>query len=177
MKKPISLFVLISLLLLAGCTAATYEYTSTPISSTVSTQAFDAAFTPEKNDGEYFNRFRVDIKNLSDSPLEVDWNKTVYLLNGKNRGRFVWAGIDPATVKAGKVPFDVVGPGQSLSRIISPLSKVAISQRKDHRAGKDKAGLYAGILPAGENGILLTVKHDGKSVVKKMLVVIVEEKK
>ena len=177
MKKLIFLLVMIPLLMLAGCTAATYEYTSTPVAGNVSTQAFEAAFTPEKTGRDYFNRFRVDIKNVSDSPLEIDWNKTAYLLNGKNRGRFVWDGIEPATVKEGKIPFDVVAPGQSFSRVIVPLSKLAIAQRKDHRAGKDKAGLYGGILPSGENGILLAVKNGGKTVVKKMTVVIAEEKK
>ncbi|HCY83926.1 MAG TPA: hypothetical protein DHV36_02195 [Desulfobacteraceae bacterium] len=177
MKKSIVMLVMVPVLFLAGCTAATYEYTSTPVAGTIATQAFEATFTPKKNGTQYFNQFQVDITNLSKFPLEIDWNNTAYLLNGKKNGRVVWAGIAPATVREGKIPYDVVAPGTSLTRKISPLTKVAISQRKDRSAGKDKTGLYAGILPAGENGILLTLKNQGQTVLKKMTVVIAEEKK
>ena len=169
--------LLIPVLLLAGCSAATYEYTSSPVTGTVSTPLFQAEFTPEKEGTAYFTRFRLNVKNLSDTAMEIDWNQTAYILDGKSRGRFVWADIEPAAVKEGTIPNDTVESGQAFSRVISPLAKVAMAQRSDYGAGKDKPGLYGGILPPGENGILLAIKAKGQLLRKKLVVVITEEKK
>ncbi len=169
--------ILIPMLVLGGCSAATYEYTSSPVTGSLSTPLFQAEFTPEKNKADYFTWFQLDVKNLSNATIEIDWNQTAYLLGGKNLGRFVWAGIEPSTVKEGTIPNDVIEPGQTFSKEISPLAKVAMAQRSDYGAGKDKPGLYGGILPPGENGILLAVKANGQLIRKKLIVVITEEKK
>ncbi len=173
---PNVLVVLIAMLLV-GCSAATYEYTSSPVAQSLSTPLFQAAFTPEKDSAAYFTWFQLDVKNLSDAVIEIDWNQTSYLLDGKNQGRFVWAGIEPSTVKEGTIPNDAIEPGQTFSKEISPLAKVAMAQRSDYGAGKDKPGLYGGILPPGENGILLAISANGQLLRKKLVVMITEEKK
>ncbi len=169
--------ILIPVLLFGGCSAATYEYASIPVTGSLSTSLFQAEFTPEKDKADYFTWFQLDVKNLSDAPIEIDWNQTAYFLDGKNLGRFVWAGIEPATVKDGTIANDIIEPGKSFSKEISPLAKVAMAQRSDYGAGKDKPGLYGGILPSGENGILLAISANGQLIRKKLVVVITEEKK
>ena len=178
MKSLVSLLgkLLVPALILAGCSAATYTYSSHPLSGQLDTEMFRARFTPEKGEGVYYSWFRLDVENLSGTPVEIDWNQTSYVLDGKNRGPFVWEGIAPQQIKARAVPASIVAPGQTFSRQISPLAKVAIAHRSDYSAGKDKPGLYSGILPPGENGILLAVRVTGQLVRKKLVVVITEKK-
>jgi len=169
--------LVIPVFLLAGCTAVTYDYKSKPAERQLKAESFKVRFTPEKDGGNIFTWFQLDIENTSDAPIEIDWNQTRYLLDGKNLGGFVWEGIDPAAIKSLSIPNDVVQPGTVFSKDISPQAKVAMAERRDHTAGKDRPGLYSGILPAGENGILLTVKTEGKLVRKRLTVLIIEEKK
>ena len=169
--------IVVPVLILAGCSAATYEYTSTPVSQKLGTELFRAGFTPEKTRADFFSRFQLEVENLSDDPIEIDWNRTVYIVNGKNRGPFVWEGIDPERVKNKTVPKTTIPPGQSFSRTILPLAKIAMAQLGDHVAGKDEPGLYGGILPSGKNSIRLAVTANGKLDQPILTVVITEEKK
>lgn len=169
--------IVVPVLILAGCSAATYEYTSTPVSQTLGTDLFRAGFTPEKTSANFFSRFLLEVENLSAAPIEIDWNRTVYILNGKNRGLFVWEGIDPESVKNKTVPKTSILPGQTISKKILPLAKIAMAQLGDHVAGKDKPGLYGGILPPGKNSIRLAITANGKLDHRILSVVIVEEKK
>ncbi len=169
--------VLLTVLVLAGCSAVTYDYTSSPESGRLETSLFEATFTPEKDDANYFAWFKLEISNLSGEPFEIDWNQTRYLLDGKNRGGFAFEGIVPATIKDGTIPNEVIAPGQKFLKQISPVAKIAMAERKDYSAGKEKPGIYSGILPAGENGIVLAIQTNGQLVRKKLVVVITEEKK
>lgn len=178
MKPLISLMikVLVPALILAGCSAVTYKYDSRPASGQVEADLFRITFTPEKGEDVYYSWFQLDVENLSGSPIEIDWSRTAYVLDGKNRGPFVWEGIEPQQVKDRTVPPSTVAPGQKFSLEISPLAKVAIAHRSDYSAGKDKPGLYGGILPPGENGIVLVIRVDGQLVRKKLAVTITEER-
>lgn len=165
---------LLLVLLLPGCFAAQYEYTSNPAVSSLETKDFSVSVTPEKGDNPYFPRFRLEVENRSSRAITIDWNKTRYLVDGKNRGGFVWGGIDPAALKSNTVPEEKIAPGQVFSKQISPLAKVAMAGRKEYTEGKD--GLYGGMLPAGENGILLTLKVNGQLVRKKITMIITESR-
>lgn len=164
-------------LTLAGCSAVTYEYTSSPEISRSAGDRFAVSFSPEKERGEFYTWFKLDVTNTSQAPIEIDWTRTRYVLDGKNRGGFVWAGIDPVQIKNNTIPNDVIQPGQVFSKQISPLAKVALAERKDYAAGKDKPGLYGGILPAGENAISLVIKADGELIQQRLVVVIAETQK
>jgi hypothetical protein len=160
-----------------GCSTVVYEYASNPLSKTIETQTFTAAFTPAKEDAVYFSSFMLDIENTSGAAIEIDWNKTRYLHDGKNRGGFVFKGIEPTRVKEKSVPNDVIPPKSRFSKQIFPLSKIAMAERKDYSAGKDKPGLYGGKLPVGENSILLAIQNDGQLIRKKISIVITEQVK
>lgn len=173
---PLLIKVLVLAILIAGCAAPVYKYSSIPVSQRLDSDSFQVKFTPEKQNAEFYSWFQVDVTNLSNASIEIDWNRTAYILDGKNRGRFVWEGIEPDQVKNGTVPNTVIASKQTFSIEISPLAKIAMAHRSDYSAGKDKPGIYGGILPPGENGILVAFMIDGQVVFKKLTIEIKEEK-
>lgn len=164
-------------LILAGCSAATYEYTSMPLSQTVANKNFRVEFTPEKANANFFSRFKLSVENLSADSIEIDWNLTAYILDGKNRGPFVWEGIDPENIKTKTVPKTTILPGRTVSLKIFPLTKLARAKLSDPGVGTDRAGLYGGILPPGKNGIRLAILANAKLDHQVLTVVIAEQKK
>ncbi len=158
-----------------GCTPVVYEYASSPASKTLETRIFRVSFTPKKEGISYFSSFMLEIENKSDAPIEIDWNKTRYLHDEKNRGGFVFEGIQPIQVKEKSIPNGVILPNARFSKQIFPQAKIAMSERKDYSAGKDKPGLYGGKLPPGENSILLAILSHGELIGKKISVVITEQ--
>jgi hypothetical protein len=169
--------ILIFVLAGFGCSAVVTEYASSPVSKTIDTPIFSASFTPQKGDARYFSSFMLEIENKSDTPIEIDWNKTRYIHDGKNRGGFVFEGIEPTQVREKSIPNGVILPHARFSKQISPQVKIAMSERKDYSAGKDKPGLYSGKLPPGENSILLAIQRNGELIGKKISVVIREQVK
>ncbi len=160
-----------------GCSAAVYEYASSPVSKTIETQAFTASFAPAREDARYFSSFMLEIENKSDESIEIDWNKTLYIYDEKNRGGFVFKGIEPTQVREKRIPNEVIPPRTRFSRRLFPLAKIAMAERKDYSAGKDKPGLYGGKLSPGENSILLSIQSQGQLIRKKISVVITEHVK
>lgn len=160
-----------------GCSAVVYEYASNPVSRMIETQAFTASFAPAREDAGYFSSFLLEIENKSDDSIEIDWNKTLYIHDEKNRGGFVFKGIEPAQVREKRIPNEVILPRTRFSRQLFPIAKIAMAERKDYSAGKDKPGLYGGKLPPGENSIVLSILDQGKLIRKKISVVIKEQVK
>jgi hypothetical protein len=160
-----------------GCSAAVYEYASNPVSKRIETKAFTAEFRPAKEDAGYFSSFILEIENTSDDSIEIDWNKTLYIHDEKNRGGFVFEGIDPTLVREKQIPNEVIPAKTRFSRQLFPIAKIAMAERKDYAAGKDKPGLYGGKLPAGENSILLSIQEQGQWIRKIISVVITEQVK
>ncbi|MCP3941962.1 MAG: hypothetical protein GY710_10830 [Desulfobacteraceae bacterium] len=160
-----------------GCSVVNYEYVSSPVSKTIDTHNFSVSFTPAKEGTSYFSSFMLDIENKSDSNIEIDWNKTRYIHDGKNRGGFVFEGIEPTRVRENSVPNDVISPKMRFSKQLFPLAKIALAGWNDYSAGKDKHGIYGGKLPPGENSILLTIESKGKLIRQKISVVIIEQVK
>jgi hypothetical protein len=160
-----------------GCSVAVYEYTSSPESKKIETPNAIVSFTPSREDTGYFSSFLLEIENRTDGSMEIDWNKTLYLHEQKNRGGFVFEGIEPAQVREKSLPNGVIPPQTLFSIKIFPLAKIAMAERKDYSAGKDKPGLYGGKLPPGENSILLVIQENGQWIRKKISVVISEQAK
>lgn len=160
-----------------GCSAAVYEYASRPVSKKIETKVFTASFAPAREDASYFSSFMLEIENISDENIEIDWNKTLYIHDEKNRGGFVFEGIEPTQVREKRIPNEVILPHTRFSKQLFPIAKIAMAERKDYSAGKDKPGLYGGKLPPGENSILLSVQGQGKLIRKKISVLITEQVK
>jgi hypothetical protein len=87
----------------------------------------------------------------------IDWNASQYLFNGKPQGLLVFEGIDPEAVKNAMVPPDTVAPGASFSLEIMPMRLIAWSPIKEKTAAG--RSISPGMLPIGENGILLALRH------------------
>ncbi len=177
-KSILKAMLVVTGLAFLGCaTTAAYFHTSTPASKTIETQVFSASFEPLKNNSNFFSVFNLKITNKTDHILEIDWNKTIYFHNKKNLGNFVFKGITPSDVKARSVPNETIQATASFSKKISPLSKVALAQRKDFTAINKESGLYAGLLPEGLNSILIAINNNGEIIKKTISVVIKEEEK
>ncbi|MFO7602174.1 MAG: hypothetical protein R6X27_20530 [Candidatus Desulfacyla sp.] len=162
---------LLVLTLLTACAPAkgARDWASIPPVRTEETRSFDVRFEPLKKDKRFFVSFRLDIRNKTDRALTIDWNKTRYLHNGRPNGVFVFRGIDPATIKK-TIPSETIAPKTTFSREIFPAHLVAFTPMREEVLDKKGEGLFPGPLPAGENGISLSVRQDGKEMVQELSV-------
>jgi hypothetical protein len=99
--------------------------------------------------------------------LHVDWENTFYLFNGRRSGRFVWEGVDwDALKQIRNQPLVPVAAGDTVTAVIFPKSLVGRS-----RIATTTGLRYTrGPLPAGENGIFLVVKQNGREIREKIVV-------
>jgi len=162
---------LLVLTLLTACAPAkgARDWVSIPPVQSEENRSLDVRFEPLKNDKRFFVSFRLDIRNKTDRELTIDWNKTRYLHNGKPSGVFVFRGIDPASIKK-VIPPDTIAPKATFSREIFPAHLVAFTPMREEVLDKKGEGLFPGPIPAGENGIRLVVKENGKETVRNLTV-------
>jgi hypothetical protein len=145
----------------AGCSPKKqYIYTSRPPAQSVSNAIFDARIEPIKGDNPYFVGFRLAVKNNMSEPLEINWNKSRYLHNGTDKGKLVFRGIKPETVKTG-IPNDIIPAQGELMKHISPLVTVGFTPAR-YSAGPEHPTFVPGALPRGKNSVLLTVEQSGR---------------
>jgi hypothetical protein len=154
---------------LAGC-AGFEVYGSDPQVQRVSNDYFAAELEPQLKAGQsFFTTFGFALTNKTNKELQIDWENTFYLLNGRSYGRFLWEGVtwDGLTEIRSK-PFITVAPGDTITRVIFPKKLVG------RASAMSKGGVQytQGALPAGENGILLFVRQNGKVIREKMVIVI-----
>jgi len=155
-----------------GC-APTLVSISTPEIQTVENSYYAAQFEPLGEGKNYFDNFRLKLANKTQKDLEIDWNKTRYIYNGRDIGVFVFKGIKPENIKNSTIPPDTIPAGQSFTKDISPLKLVA----REPLTGKGaKAGkITSGPIPAGESGIFLFIRQNGNTIKEKITVRITEK--
>ena len=174
--KKIAVFIIgILLLLLTSCAPTTKNWTSDPVIQTADNPYYKARLEPLKKDSRernFFVLFRLTIINKSDKHLEVDWNKTRYVLNGLNYGRFIFEGIDPENLKNLTIPFAKIPAGNTFSKEIAPLKLLGKAPLRDQSVGVNESSFSPGIIPEGENGIYLVVRYSGKEVCEKITLTI-----
>jgi hypothetical protein len=161
-------FLFLMGLALWGCsgmqTPSNTVWSARPEFFEVHNQLLSARLEPQKGEYPYYDFFLLRLTNKSDTDLIVDWNASQYVFKGRPQGVLVFKGIDPAAVKNASVPGDAVAPGEVFSREIMPIRLIAWSPIKEETAGSQ--GISPGMLPAGENGIHLTVRHhNGKMTI------------
>jgi hypothetical protein len=124
---------------------------------------FAVRIEPRKSKYAYYDFFLLTLINKSDADLVIDWNASRYLHKGNPQGVLVFEGIDPAAVKTATVPLEKVAPGTIFSREIMPMRLIAWAPVKAQTASG--RSILPGMLPVGENGILLSIQHaDGRAV-------------
>ncbi|MEJ2586785.1 MAG: hypothetical protein P8165_04230 [Deltaproteobacteria bacterium] len=157
-----------------GC-ASTNIWLSAPEKHEVTRAACTVAFEPIKKDKAFFSLFRLSITNHTDKALEVDWNKTQYLFNGKPNGPFVFKGVDPENVKNLTIPANSIPAGGLLTMDIAPFRLIAWAPVRDEGRFTSEAPIAAGYIPPGVSGISLVLRKDGKEETIKMAVTIRKE--
>jgi len=165
----------LALVTASGC-AAPKTWVSSPEIENVSNPYYQAEFEPLKRGYEFFVSFLLSVTNKTDKNLEIDWNKTRYILNGRGYGGFVFKGIDPAEVRNSTIPPDIIPARGKFSKVIAPYRLLARAPIRDSGKTGSEAGIHPGILPDGENGIVLVVRQNGKEIVEKIMVIIEEKK-
>jgi len=154
--------IIISMTISCAAPQRPTRHIADPPMQTIETEHYRISFKPLKKDGNFFVAFLLEVQNKAAGEIEVDWNRTHYLLEGKNHGKFVFAGIPPADVKAGTVPPDKIESGNTLQREIAPQQLLAYAAIRDKNVRPGKSGISAGPLPEGRNGIHLVLSMEGK---------------
>jgi len=165
MKKNVGLSIFILFFVFTGCASAPKKsWTSTPAKQTLENQYYEAQIEPLKRDHKFYVAFRLTVKNKTDKSLEIDWNKTRYIYNGRNGGVFVFKGVDPESVKNLTILPDVVSVGTTFSKEIMPYKLLAHAPIRDQTVGAEESSISPGIIPAGKNGIYLVIRQSGQEV-------------
>jgi len=158
MKKHFAVvFFIILFLLISGCaTTPNIKFKINPEIQTTHNQLFDASIKPF--DLAYvptpgYCAFILIIINNSDKELEVDWNRTLYVDNGKTNGSFMFEGIVYKDRNNPKSP-DIIFPKSEFSKIIWPSNLVTFE------------GMYwlHHCMGEGNKGVSLSIKSDGKEI-------------
>jgi len=172
-KKVFILIAGLAVMLLAGC-APTLVSISTPEFQSAENSYYTARFEPLKEGKNFFDGFLLKVINKTPKDLEIDWNNTRYLFNGRDFGIFVFNGIQPGDIKNLTISPDIIPSGHSFSKKISPLKLLARAPLtgKGNQAGK----ITPGPIPNGKNGIFLFIRQNGNQIKEKMTVNITEKK-
>ena len=167
MRSTLQIFVALGVTLLCACASMpVQQWYSEPTHQTIAGPGLRVTLEPLKENTEYFVGFRLTLHNDGQTPLTLDWNKTRYLHNAKDLGLFIFKGIDPAAIQ-GNIPPEVVPAGAVFTQEIFPLRTIAFLPR-DQIPQEGRRGFIPGILPAGENGILLSLSRDGQASSQKL---------
>jgi len=145
-------------------------YSSEPEIQRVSNDYFTAELEPQLKEGQgFFSNFRFVLTNKTNQELEIDWENTYYLFNGRRNGLFLWEGVTWDSLKEIRSqPLVPVYQGSTFTEVIFPAALVG------RASAIDKGGVQyiQGALPEGENGIELVVRQDGKVISERMVVTI-----
>ena len=168
MKIRIWSVIFLSVLLVSCASAKRIKgWMSSPSIQTGENSYIATQLEPVKKDKKFFVAFRLSVKNKTGKTLKIDWNKTRYLHNGRPYGGFVFAGIDPATIKKGSIPPDTIAPKTTFSKEIFPVNLVAFTPIREEVLNKKGRGLYPGPIPAGESGMDLVITKNGQEITLK----------
>ena len=174
--KSLSIMIIGFALMMGATCAPTMVSISDPKIQTAANPYYQTQFEPLTRDHNFFVVFHLTVTNKSNKDLQIDWNKTRYLYNGKPYGVFVFKGIEPKDIKNRTIPPDVIRPEATFSKEIAPYKLLARAPiRGRSKAGTDEPAITPGPIPAGESGILLVVRQAGKQIVEKMTVSIKEK--
>jgi hypothetical protein len=171
-----ALVVMIGFALMTGTGCVQSEvWVSSPVVQATGNQYYEAELEPLTNGHKFFVSFRLTVTNKTAENLEIDWNKTKYVHNGRTRGGFVFKGVKPEDIRNSTIPADTILGEDTFSKVISPYKLVARAPLRESSVGGTESSIYPGILPEGENGMVLVVRLNGKEVVEKITLTIVAE--
>ena len=150
-----SMLVTVFLLTAGGC-AGQRVWQSEPPAADLQTSLFEAQLRPvSPPSSPFFDGFQFTLVNRSQEPLWIDWARCRYWVDSQPRGIFVFEGLNPDTLR--NPPAEEVGPGQRITKIIWPLGLLGWVPIKGRALDPNTSGFSPGVLPEGENGLLLII--------------------
>jgi hypothetical protein len=169
-KKALLVVIVLCLIYVLGACAGVEVYTSNPKVQRVSNGSFTAELEPQLKPGQnFFATFGFVLTNKTNKELQIDWENTYYLLDGRRNGRFLWEGVTWDGLKEIRSkPLITVAPGDTITGVIFPKKLVG----RGTAMSKGGVQYTLGVLPEGENGLLLIVRQNGMVLREKMVVVI-----
>ena len=152
----------IVVIVLIGCMPKPWVWKSDPPAQSVSNEYVNASISPIWV--TYGTKsFLLTIVNKTDKPIELNWNKTLFINGGQTSGGFMYEGIIFAKRDEQK-PNDVVFPKGTYQKEIWPNNLV------NYDSGRYGAGWVHWSMNAGINGVYLTTVVDGKEINEKLIV-------
>lgn len=140
--------LLIVAALLSGCAGPTLL--ARPIATEAASEVFTAKLEPaDCVSWAGCRAFRLQVKNLTDHPIEIDWTRTQFVDGGASRGGFMWEGVMYAQRDAPKSP-DIILPRGTLAKNLYPNVLVSPPTSMKTIWSHDA-------FTEGEKGIFLTV--------------------
>lgn len=165
------------LFVMTGCATVTV-YQSNPTTARVSNEYFDVEFEPQlASNYHYFNSFRFVLTNKTDKDLVLDWSKTYYLKDGKKFGQWGWEEMTFEQLEQTKTqPLVTIEAGDMLSEVIFPLKLVGKQRMREQLTGTKPEDSYVlGVIPEGQSGIELNIKHNGKTIKQRVTLTITSQ--
>jgi len=158
MKKIFSISVIIIALLffLSGC-VSTQTKGIWQGADSVENEYFHATFWPLFDNKGY----ALTIRNKTEKDLELNWDKTLYMLNGRTKGRFMLEGAIYRDRNNSK-PNDIIFPGGKLVITVWPSHLVR------YVSGRYGGWKHDRIEAGSVTGAYLTIMADGVEINEQM---------
>jgi hypothetical protein len=128
---------------------------------TVDNNLYTIQLSPSEQNSYSYTAFILTIENKTDNDIDLIWDRTYYLNDGKTSGGFMFEGIVYKDRNNPKPP-DIVFPHIKFQKTIMPNILVEFASRG--------SGWVANAMPDGENGIYVTLIVNGKEVREKLTV-------
>lgn len=164
MKKNLLMCVLLGLFLVGlSCASKRYMWRSQPNMQEASNEYYTATISPIYIFNGY-KGFTLYIHNKSPGDIDVDWDNTLYVYEGKKKGGFIFQKmrsgdrIDTPSIISGSMFSEDIFPAK-----LATYSTIALST------------IYEPMGP-GENGVFLTVKVGGKVVTETLTLNFTQDK-
>lgn len=150
-------------LILSACVPTMSDsrrYTATPEKAVHESAEYALTLTPNLTAGK-ITTFTLDIDNRSEKPIEIDWNKTLFVRDGQTSGGFIYEGIIYADRNNPRFP-DIVFPNAKFSKVISPSNLVDYIPPTNNSGIVTPGGWISRNIPAGASGAYVTIRHRGQ---------------
>jgi len=147
-------WVIAGLAFATGC--ATPEWKIDPEIATVDNEFIAASIHPICRGSAGCQAFQLQIVNKTDTDIEVNWNKALYIRNGQTSGGFMFEGVIYADRNNNKPP-DVVFKKGSFAKVIWPSNLVVLDPGA-------RGGWRHIAMSNGSHGLYLTILVNGKEI-------------